>query len=305
MRTPAAPALRRAPTHVLALLLAACASSAKPYHPGALGPEQAAKCRAAEDAYRKNAPEYPQLRDELVKDPVAASWLVRMFVRDLFAVREGRPLGTDEDLLRAAARIENPVEKRALAEILTLGAVAVPTVVGDLLLHDQPQPRELGIELLGRIGQPALPALREVVRADEPKHRRAAARALAAIGANDDALVELSRLTKDGDYTVRADAVRGLRRGNAAAGEVVRQVLTGDADPFVRRVAAGALAGHADPQSAVALIDYLERCKRDVDAQGAQVAQESLQAISGSRGPRTVEAWRAWAAKLPAPAAKH
>jgi hypothetical protein len=304
MRTPAAPARGQAPSLAAVLLLAACAASGKKFDPGPLDAERLAKCRAAEVAYRAKAPEYPQLRDALVGDPVAASWLVRMFVRDLFAVREGRPLGKDEELLRAAARIDDPVETRAMAEILTLGAVAVPTLVGDLLLYDQPQPRELGIELLGRIGAPALPALHDVARSDEPRHRRAAARTFTAIGANAEALAELRRLSQDSDYTVRADAVRGLRHGDAAAGELVRQVLLADADPFVRRVAAGALAGHADAKAAVALIDYLDRCKRELDAQGAQVAQESLQAISGSRGPRTVEAWRAWAAKIPAPAAK-
>jgi len=288
------------------LLLAACASSAPKFRPGALTPDQVAKCRAAELAYRAEAPEYPALRDALLVDPVAASWLVRMFVRDLFAVREGRPLGQDEDLLRAAAHIDDPVETRALAELMILGAIAVPAIVGDLLLHDQPQPRELGIELLGRLGAPALPALRDVARSADPKQRRAAARAFAAFRGSADAFAELRRLTQDDDYTVRADAVRGLRHGDAAAGELARQVLKGDADPFVRRAAAGALVGHRDRVSADALIDFLERCLRDSDTRGVQAAQLSLHAMAstGLRTMRPVETWRSWAAKLPAPPAK-
>ena len=144
MRTPAAPARGQTPSLAAVLLLAACASSAKKFDPGPLDAERLAKCRAAEVAYRAKAPEYPALRDALVGDPVAAGWLVRMFVRDLFAVREGRPLGKDEELLRAAARIDDPVETRAMAEIMTLGAVAVPTLVGDLLtlaqLEGSPRP---------------------------------------------------------------------------------------------------------------------------------------------------------------------
>lgn len=279
-------------------LLAACAGTR--YEPGKLSDEQVAKCRALEVAYRSNAPDYPVLRDQAVADPVVAAWVVRMFVRDLFAVREGRPLGEDREFLRAAARLEDPVEVRALAEVRALGAIAVPTLLGDLLLHDQPQPRELGIELLALVGAPAIAPLQDVVRTGEPKQRRAAARALGRIGVEGQVLATLRELTGDEDYTVRADALRSLRGGGEAARGLLVERLQRDDDPFVRCVAAQTLGEFPATATANALIDYLERCKRDKDWRGEQAAQASLQKLAGTRGPRTPEAWRAFAPELDA-----
>ncbi len=273
-------------------LLAACSSA--PYEPGKLSTEQVAKCRALEAAYRTNSADYPALRDDLAQDGTAAAWLVRMFVSDLFAVREERPLTEDTEFLRAAARITNPVEVRALAEIKALGAVAVPTLVGDLLQHEQPQPRELGIELLGLVGAPAVPRLLDIVQNGETKHRRAAARALGRIGVDGQILATLRELVNDSDYTVRADALRSLRGGGLPAQQLLIERLRGDGDPFVRRVAAETLGHFKATSTVVAVVDYLERCKLERDYPGEQAAQKSLQRLSGTRSPRTPQAWRVW-----------
>jgi HEAT repeat protein len=281
------------------VLLAACASPGgdAPFQAGTLTSAQAEAVRAAERAYRAADPGYESMRVALLADQVTANWLVRMFVRDVFTAREGRPLGEDEGLLRAAARIPDPVEDRALAEIGAAGAAAVPVLIGDLLRHGQPQTRELGVELLARVGTPAIPALQELARDGEPKHRRAAARALGAIGEDDAVFTVLRELADDGDYTVRADALRGLRSGEQARLLLIDR-LRGDPDPFVRRVASQSLAHFPDAATATALIDHLERCKRDREHAGEQAAQASLMAIAGARGPRTVEAWRAFAQSL-------
>jgi len=84
-------------------LFAACAASGT--EPARLSTEQMARCREAEAAFRSNAADWPKRRDEIAADPVAAAWLVRMFVRDVFSVREGRPLGDDQELLRAVERL--------------------------------------------------------------------------------------------------------------------------------------------------------------------------------------------------------
>lgn len=285
----------RAGLAAAAALLVACASPAPKWSPGELDAARMQQCRQVEMAYRDQTADYPAQRDALAKDPVAISWFVRMLIRDLFTVREGRPLGQDEDLLRAAAKIDDPVEVRALAEIEAIGVAAVPTLVGDLLRHAQPQPRELGIELIGRVGAPAVPALREMARDGEVRHRRAAARALAAAGVDAEVLAVLRELAADPEFTVRADALRGLRTGGSAASGLLRERLRDDPDPFVRRQAAKSLAGHAEPASAAALIDYLELSLRERDPLGEQAAQDSLKALAGARGPRTVPAWRAWA----------
>lgn len=295
---PARGPLRRAAA-AWAMLFAACAgSSVEPFRPGALDAAQLELCRATEQAYRRGADDYEALRASAAADPTTAAWLVRMFVRDVFTVREGRTLGKDEELLRAAAKIEDPVESRATAEIVRMGAVAVPTLVGDLLCHSQPQPRELGIELLARVGAPAVPAVVELAQHGDTRQRRAAGRALGAIGTAGDVLPALRQLLADGDYTVRADALRDLHDGGAPVRALLIDRLRADADPFVRRTAAQSLAHFRDRVAATALIDYLERCKTDRDYRGEEAAQDSLQTLAGSHGPRTPAAWRAFAQTL-------
>lgn len=278
------------------VVAAGCASGT--HESGALSPALAARCRVVEQAYRAGAADYARQRDELVSDPVAATWLTRMFVRDLFQVREGRPLGDDVELLRSAARITDPVEAGAIAEIRALGVRAVPTLVGDLLLHEQPQPRELGIELLAAIGAPAIPAVQQVARTGESRHRRAAARTLGRIGVDEAVFATLRELAGNDDYTVRADALRSLRTGGASAVELLVQRLREDPDPFVRRVACQTLGEWRSTPTALALVDYLERCKQEQDWPGERAAQASLQHLAGSRGPRTPAAWRAAAAEF-------
>jgi len=282
------------------VLLAACAAADGKHSLAEPDRDTIKRLAAAERAYRSEAPEYPALRDELMVDPVGAGWLTRLLVRDLIHRREGRPLGQDQDLLRAAASIEDPIEQRAIQEIVVLGRAAVPVLVGDLLLNTQAHTRELGIELLGYVGSPALPKLLEVAESPTPRHRRAAARALAHFTDPEspgraEAIATLHDLTQDAEFIVRADAVRGLRNGGADAAELLRAMVQNDDDPFVRRTAAMALSGHPGRATSVLLVDYLDRCRRDLETRGYQAAQETLQDLSGARGPRTVAAWRRWA----------
>ena len=55
----------------------------------------------------------------------------------------------------------------------------------------------------------------------------------------------LRELANDEDYTVRADALRGLRSDDEARALLLER-LRDDADPFVRRVAAQALRHFPD-----------------------------------------------------------
>lgn len=287
---------------VILLGLAACAG--RPEHRieqlGTPGPETLKRLAAAERAYREDSAEYPALRDELGKDPVAAGWLTRLFVRDVFLAREGgRELGSDVALLRAAASIEDPVERRAIQEIVILGPAAVPVLVGDLLQHPQSQTREIGIELLRYVGPASLPRVLEVSRSSTPVHRRAAARVLAAFPDDPRAAARLRALIDDPEFTVRADAVRGLRNATGDAADLLAEILQHDDDPFVRRVAAQTLVGHPGRRTALLLVDYLAECKTGGDARGYEAAQQSLQELAGARSPRTVDAWRRWAEKQP------
>jgi hypothetical protein len=290
---------RRLPAFGL-LALVACASAPPRHQLEPLSPEQQQLCVLVEKAYRSEAPDYPALRERAAKDALVSAWLTRMFVRDIFAAREQRPVGRDEALLRAVGRIADPVEARAIAELKQLGALAVPTLVGDLLEHDQPQPRELGVELLGYVGPPALPALVEVAERGSPRQQRAAARALGAIGVDERSLPVLRRLANDADFAVRADALRALRSGGPPARALLLDRLRHDPDPFVTRVAALSLGAFPDRLVGEALITYLERCKGNIDSRGVEAAQQALQQVTGTTQVRSAEAWRGAVAALPA-----
>lgn len=296
-------AMKRASGVALALAAVACSSAPARFEPGTPTAEQAARLKAAEAAYRAGAADYPAQRDAIAKDPVAVAWLVRMFVRDVFTAREGRPLGEDDELLRAAAGIEDPVASRAIAELRTLGAAAVPVLVGDLLQHEQPQPRELGIELLGEIGEPARPALMALLRDAPEKQRRAAARALGGIGVDAEVFAALTAMARAPEFTVRADALRSLRGAGAPAQAFLIERLRADDDPYVRRVAAETLVAFPTTATANALVDHLERCERDDDRASARAAQRALCTMAGVRAARPAAAWREWAAGVDARAA--
>lgn len=282
---------------LLAVALAsACASPPARYQPGPLSTAQLQQVRAAETAYRATAADYVVRRDKVLADPLATAWLVRMFVRDVFTVREGRPLADRPvALFRAAGGIEDPVETRALAEIRHIGAKAVPILVGDLLMDEQPLNRELGIELLGLVGAPAVPELKALIERGEQRQRRAAARALGRIGLDAEVLAILREMAEDGDYTVRADAVRSMVGGGPEAQDLLQVKLREDSDPFVQRTAAQALAEFPNRKAAGALVDYLEHCLRADDRMGERTAQSCLQRMAGTRTRRLPEAWREFA----------
>lgn len=284
------------------LVLAACASGG-PAPPARLNDAQLAKCKALEKAYRTGAPEYVALRDELVADPVAAPWVTRMFVHELIAVREERPLGEDKEFLAAAAKLELKAETRAFAELTTLGAVAVPTVIDDLLRNPQAHLRELGIELLGRIGQPARAPLLQLARDGDVHERRAAARALGRIGIDAEVFALLRQFATSGDFTQRADALRSLRGGDEAARLFLCERMQKDDDAFVRRTAAQTLAYFPKTASALAIVDFIERCRRENDREGERIAQRALMHLSGTYRALQPQDWRAWAPELDARAA--
>lgn len=267
------------------------------YDPGEITAEQKARLHRAEQAYRAEAPEFVELRDELAADPVTAFWLTRLFVRDVLWVLENRPV-SEQEFLQAAAGARHPVEARAREQIAELGAAAMPCLVEDLLKNRLTDRRELGVDLVGEVGAPAIPAVLDLVRDRETRHRRAGIRALGALPPAPETMVVLEKALDDPEFTVRADAARALGRGGSAQAARLRDVLVRDADPFVRRVAAETLAHFPTRATAAALIDYLERCQQDRDAEGAETAQASLQRIAQS-GPRTVEAWRKWLDTMP------
>ncbi len=305
------------------LSLAACGASrafelADPGQPTA---DQRAALVAAETCYRKGQP-FDELRRRIAGDPVTAWWFTRMVVRDLMAVREGQlttleqrnaPVralpefiaagrksepADSEPLLRASAGQRNPIEVRALAEIDALGAAAVACVVRDLGCHPQSYVRQIGVELLGRIGAPARPAVeRDLVAATDPVQRRTGVQALAAMPRDAELDERLRALGADPHHGVRAAAFDGLATAGADAAPVLRRAVDGDPDPLARRAAARALGFHRQAANAQALVGFLARCQQERDAAGADIAQAALQQLARSRGLRSIDAWRQWAAQ--------
>jgi hypothetical protein len=315
------PALLASALLIGALLIGACAARPAPDKVAEPAPAQFARLHAAEQLYRKDDPAFAAERDDLARDPVTAFWLTRLFVRDLMLAREGRetgraydrvPLhevdsvtrvppqtGDSEPLLRAAAGIKNPVEARALAQIDALGAAAAPCIVRDLGCHAQPFVRELGVELLVRIGGSARPAMEPLRASAREPERCVYAEALGGMPPDAASIAALSVFVADDpEFTVRATAARALGRAGADAAPRLRQTLARDPDPFVRRTAAEALAAQRDPETAAALVAYLERCQQEHDRDGEGTAQRALQTQSRTRTPRTAAAWRAWTQSL-------
>lgn len=286
------------------VLLHGCAASGpKLYRPGELAPEQLARLQAAEKLYRQGDPQFPAERDALAGDPVAACWLCRMLVRDLLHALDGGVLAVDPLVSAAAHKPSRP--EQIADHIEALGGAAVPCLVQDLVRHPQSHQRTLGATLLGRIGGVAVPELLPLVQDREPDVRRGAALALGALLKQAPAAgPPLQQLATDAVWEVRGDAVRGLGNGGPAEAAVLRRVLVQDSDAFVRNEAAKALGNHRDRDSAAALIQHLERCKRELNHRGEEAAQDALRKIAGAKGPRTVEAWRRWLDGYnPAPAA--
>lgn len=247
----------------------------------------------AERLYRAEDPAFAVERDTLAGDPVTALWLTRMLVRDIVLVREGRD--PDREFERAAARVADPVEVRAMTQLVALGGAAMPCIRRDLLESRQGPLRELGIEACARIGSPALPDLDQMQQSSDANQVRGAARALAAMDPTEASLAQLRRAAEHPDFAVRAAAARGLVRGSIPDVALVRAMVAGDLDAFVRRTAAAGLATVPEAQNAEVLVAFLRRCIAETDAAGEKVAQDALQRLSATRGPRTADAWAEWA----------
>ncbi|MEY4672614.1 MAG: hypothetical protein RL148_398 [Planctomycetota bacterium] len=277
-------------------LLAACSSGpegVQRFDPGKPDRAQQERLANAERLYRTSDPAFAAERDALSAEPVTAFWLTRMLVRDIVHVREGRD--PDQEFQRAAASITNPVEARAMTQLVAMGEAAMPCIRKDLLESRQGPLRELGVETSARIGAAAVPDLAELVRSGDANQARGAVRALAAMEVCEPALELLREAARSADFTLRAAAARGLVRGSIADVALVRAMVVEDGDRFVRRTAGTAISTVPEVRNAEALVTQLRRCLAEQDTAGEQAAQEALQRLSNTRSPRTADAWAEWA----------
>ena len=182
-------------------------------------------------------------------------------------------------------------------KIVAIGQPAVPVIVLELLGRRQEFLQQIAAELLARIGDESVPAVVELARSGEPFQQRAAAQALGEIGASGAALAALRDLAQSSDWQLRAAAVGGLKQGAGPARDLLLTMLTDD-DPFVRRKAAEVLSNYREPVAAGALVEFLERSKREQDFNAELAAQQSLQRMARTKRPRSAAAWRAFVAEL-------
>lgn len=291
------------------LALAGCAAGLESYNPGEMTKAQFARCREAAQAYVDRAPEYVVLRDALREDPVASRWFVRYLEQEVVRVREGQSEVLSEDkvqadqireLQKAPAQFDLPGERRdrrAIGQIVAMGAPAVEVVIADLLTSRQEFLRAIGVEVLAGLGDLAVPALLDLVRRGDSRDQRVAARALGAVGPAGPALAALEELTRSPEWRVRSDAVQALVGGGSAARDLLIRMLA-DGDPFVRRKAAESLGGYRHAVAAAALVSFLEQGKQRNEWPEELAAQKALQQMSGAAGPRTAAAWRRYVEQL-------
>tara|TARA_R110002072_G_scaffold299403_5_gene474941 strand:- start:27658 stop:28641 length:984 start_codon:yes stop_codon:yes gene_type:complete len=305
---------RRGSCAILALIaVSACGTAANSYSPGQLDDDQMNRVKLVVKAFVLSYDNYPELRDELLQDPVATKWFIRDLESRIVNARNGQAemLGEEKvriDRVKEATRQRNtPAEwnlpgqrpdSRAIAQIIEIGEPAVDVVVNDLALSPQEFLRGIGIELLTGIGDPAVPALLQLARTGDQQQQRVAARALGEIGAVGASFEALRELARSPEWRIRSDAAKGLANGGAEARDLLIGMLA-DEDPFVRRKAGESLAAYKDRAAATALVDYLESCKTAKDWTGELAAQKALQAIAGSKGPRAAAAWRRFADEMP------
>lgn len=289
---------------------AGCSTPSVDYTPGKLSAEQLASCRAVAQAYVDGKPEYPAMRDELKQDPVALAWFVRYLEHEIVQVREGHIEIIGEETVKARDLRPDPKaptpwnlpgqrpDRRAIGQIVAIGAPAVDVVVNDLALSPQEFLRTIGIEVLTGIGDPAVPALLKLASTGESQQQRVAARALGNIGARGESLEALRQLARSTVWRIRSDAAQGLAKGGSGARDLLIEMLA-DEDPFVRRKAGESLANYKDRNAANALIEFLEGAKKSKVFSDELAAQKALQIMAGKRSPRTTDWWRWFANSLP------
>ena len=286
---------------LLLLVLVGCGTSAPPSPPTLaysfddVSTQKKQMLVEAEQLYRADDPEFDAVLDELSRDPEMAYWLTLMLVGDLKVAWDTAQIDEDH-MFRSVLGQRNPIVERVLRHFDAMGSRTTECLVRDVVRSEFFPTRSIGVTLLARLGETALPGVEEMAQDSDPTMRRMAAQVLDEM--EDPApqrAIRLSRsLVKDPDFTVRAEAVKGLTRGGEDEGELMRQILLNDPDPFVQRTTATEILAFPDLATAAALVQYMEACITRGDRSGIDAADASLRRLAGRPQSQGVASWRAW-----------
>jgi hypothetical protein len=248
-----------------------------------------------EQLYRADDPAFDSLRDELARDPETAYWLTHMLVFDLVVAWQNSE-SNDQRLFQSVLGKQYPAVERALRHVDAMGEATIECLVEVVVHSELFQTRTVGVILLARVGEPALPALREMAREPVAATRRLAAQVLTEMAepVPEGNLALVRVLVEDSDYTVRAEAVKGLARGGETDADLMRRILLTDPDPYVQRTSATEILAFPDLATAAALIQYMEMALRLDDSMGVDAADASLRRLAGRRQSGDLATWKEW-----------
>jgi hypothetical protein len=261
----------------------------------ALSEEKKRALVEAERLYRDEDPAFSAALEELARDPETAYWFAQLLVFDLVEVWD-RAEASDERMLQSALGQRSPAFERALTTFDAMGTSTLECLTDVVIKSQKFETREVGVRLLARLGEPALPAVGELQRHAEPRTRRLAAEVVANMEepVPDGYIALLREMAGDTDFTVRSAVVKGLVRGGEEEAELVRELMLEDPDDFVRRTAASEILAFTEPAPPEALVRYLELCIQSGDRRGVEAADASLRRLAGRRESGNLESWKAW-----------
>jgi len=247
-------------------------------------------------AWLTEQPDWAERRTAALEDPRQTEFLVDNLARAMLATYVRR--GSAGHYPKA-----NDVFERSQTELVTLGEHSVPTLI-ELIAIGDGSTAFLCVELLVRIGRPALAATAELLERDEDLARQRGAELLGQLPHGRALEPELRgalirHLESDPDWATRASCAESLgRRGyRDVETETVRRALSralGDDDPEVARAAVLALVRLDDPAAIPALINYLQRSETAGEFIGNRLAQAGLRGLSHTTQNLTPKQWRSW-----------
>ncbi len=252
--------------------------------------------RSVLEAYGEGGEAWEAARAEALDDPKLTRFLVDNLAREMV-----RAFESGGQVLLAAE--DNPYI-RAREELIELGAPTVNLAAGMLAEGDDVLAYH-GADLIEGIGEPAVPALVDLLRDSRDSVRRRAAGVAGGLDAGSPALERAltDLLTRDSEWIVRAQAARAigtrLAEQRAAATErehlsACLEVATRDEDILVAAEAALALGPLQDLRAAPALIEVLDRAEGEGHPLAARRAQTALQTLFADPTPRGSGGWQAY-----------